>query len=451
MTASPIIFSTTTPVRTPINMQSESLSEDLRESNLSLPLEGPLFDSLLSLQLQPDSINWEYGYGNLNRDAIPETFQPILKRVINIDDDHVVLEEIQIFTQARGLKLQCVELYCFDNTLGLLKVDFVLSENSMDSTVLQRLELETIDQAFSGIAERIYQHVIYPNFSDFSHPISEPLINCNGVVHGKDPIYSDLNFTKKYNPKHLLWTGRCLQIDKSSFDDNDKAEFIKWANCSGKAFFNVGESQMFIGSGNYLIFSDDLDAMAKDIFRATAISQIYSAFMTIYDGVFKSTLRDLIKLEQKKGFKAKQTDRLLTQTGRRLELLNFLKLDFAEAIHSTQGYRKTLVDHFISGWQINALEATTSQRADFIRSRLQRITEERKIAQNRTIEMILVSIGGVAVIDFSLNMSGNANKLKDDNIWGLVDLFRWLTPDVSLWSACALVTMATLYVYYGKK
>ncbi|MCG6201083.1 hypothetical protein [Psychromonas antarctica] len=451
MAASPLVFSTTTPVRTPINMQSESLSEDLKQAKLSLPLTGKSFDLLLSQQLLPDSLNWKYGYGNLDRDAIPETFQPILKRVVNLDDDHAVMEDIIKFTDKRGLKLQCAELYCFDNTLGLLRIDFALSSDTLDSTALQRLDLSTIDQAFSVIAESIYQHVIYPNFLDALHPISSDLLGSAGRVQCKDPIYSDLDFKLRYNPEHLLWTGRCLQVCSSSLSENAKNQFMTWANCAEKVFFNTGAFQMFIGSGNYLVFSDNIDTVAKDVFRATAIAQIYSAFMTIYGGVFKSTLRDLLKLEQKKGFKARMTDSLLTQTARRLELLNFLKLDFAEATRSIQGNRKELVDNFIASWQINELEKTTCERANFIRSRLERITEERKISQNRTIEMILVSIGGVAVIDFALNMSGNAAKLKNDNILGLVDLFRWLSPDVSLWSACALVVMATVYVYHGKK
>ena len=443
-----LLFSTITPVRTPLNISSETLSSDLKRGGHSLPLIGKEFDGLFSQHLIAEGIDWENGYGDLNRDALPETFQPILKRRIEIESGDKAPSYLREFKRANGLKLTCAEFYLYDNTIGLIRLDFTLNVAQDESDRLSQLASTQTDTELSMIAQAIYQQFIFPDLARHTNLLAGNLLTNEQTACNQESLFGKLEFVDECRDELLLWTGRCLIVEKEHINPIQRDKLLQWANCTEEDLFNAGDETIYIGSGNCLMLTKDIESASQSYFRAASLCQIYYAFMTLYDGVFKESLRELLSLEKLRRKGTRKSDALLTQTGRRLELLTFLKLEFAEVLRGVQGKRKILVDHFVSGWQMNELEGATSQRADFIRERLERVSEERRAAQSRTIEMILAAIGGIAVIDFALSISDTADSIRADAVPGLVDLFRWIPPDVSLLLATGFVAALALYVYY---
>jgi len=449
---STFVLSTITPVRTPVNVSSETLAFDLKANNLTLPLRGQPFDGAFSHQFKVDDIEWRDGYVDLNHDAIPPTFRPLLKRRIPIEDRDKSFADLKQLKADTGLVILRAELYFFDSTVGLMRLDFGL-ENEQASVDLTTIATSQTDKLVTRIACVVYEKIVCPELArNGDLPLDDWI---RGQKTGRRSIepFAPPKFTSGYNSDWVFWTGRCLIVEHSSVTPEQKKQLLSWASCLQEELFKNGDDNVFIGSGNCLVLSanDEPEEVATTFFRAAALCQIYYAFLKMYEDTFCSALHRMADTEKVRLKDWRKLKALISETGRQLELLTFLKLEFQAVVRGVQGKRKALVEHFVSSWKMPELEGAALERAGFIRERLVRIREERRSAQARAIELMLSLIGGIAVIDLALSLTEASKDLPDDSIPGILDLFALVPADTSLYVALIIVIAFAAYTYFAKK
>lgn len=450
----PMRICTITPVRSPMNLNSEEAACYFANSGQTLPLCTDPFNSLFTDAFNESFLDWLNGYGTIHNDLLPEFFQPLLKRSFKLDTNQPVSTLLDAFCQPKKLQTACAELYIFDDSIAILRLDFIplILENSEHN--LPDLDLRSFDLDVTNLVQNIYVEIIYKSFQKDMDKIK----NITGKsFHCNDPdnfqIFTDVNFKNPLsNPNsHVLWTGRYIVTNDNLIDTELKLQLFDWVAFSENDLFKAGNMRGVVGSGNSLVFSNDIDQSAQDWFRVYAISQLYYAILYIYGTMLKQITSDLLTLKKSKKYRPSKTNDLLESITKKLDHLVFVNLEFEDVKNGVQSVRKTILDQVTKAWRISELKDSIGQKSRFIRERLERIAESRKEKLNRSIEMMLTAIGGIALINIVLSLSSSPGNIRTDSIPGLIDLFSWIPPDLSLWGSAIFVAMMSWFVYRGRK
>ena len=136
---------------------------------------------------------------------------------------------------------------------------------------------------------------------------------------------------------------------------------------------------------------------------------------------------------------------------RTLDHLEFTRLEFNDALVGVQAGRSRVVEITCEAWKLRDLIESALERTALIRSKISRLLEARKTELNRSVELILSGIGGVALIDLFISLTTASRELGEDNIPGLLDAFLWLQPDGSIALSTVLLLAISTYIYQAKR
>ncbi len=446
-----ILISTLSPIRSPLSVTSEYMAYSQQTHDLTFPLQGKNWDHLFVKDgIFVRELNWDNGYGTIDNDILPPFFQPLFKRCFEKLLRQICPCELDQLTKQFGFSLSRAELYIFDDTIALMRIDF--SFDKPDDTCLMAQILSDMDLALSQFAKDAYCKVIFDLFRENIDSIVK--INNTAVRFtnpNKFPIFSDLNFSKMTVPSDelVLWTGRTLIVNEQNLSSQERRSLLDWAKCDEDNLQTFAQHAVYIGSGNALTFSNDSASICHHLLRALTVCQFYYAVQHTFGGILKSTLLDLSRLEDKSNISRATT--LLHKMTKRLDHLDFIQLEFEDVKRGMQAERAFFLQHAITNWRIEELEQNALKRASLIRSRVERVKEKHQTKISRSIEMILAAIGGISIIDFVLSLSSNAENIRNDNIPGMIDFFGWLQPDITLWIASFIVIAIAFIVYHGKR
>lgn len=449
-------ISTITPIRAPINLASEDLAGFDFETKAPLPLSGEPFDQLFADFGGPAPLDWTYGYGSLANDQCPRFFRPLLKRKLTFGTQQNLKQKVEEFCAKWSLQLVCAEVYIFDDTLGLLRLDF---ERPQGQTMLdwatdeQRAEF---DAETSRLAEFIYHRTLYPGF--VSGVAQLDAVDSDQIKIRKQndfDIFNDVRFcaSQPENERYVLWTGRTLFVDPAQLDSATENTLRDWGACPEGTTRDVGLGNAHIGSGNNLVYTSlPLEDAAREWFRGQSICQYYNAILFTYNLILKRILLQIGALEKKGLKKSRRANHLLGSMTKRLDHLNFASLEFGECRRGAQHHRRRIIDQTLEAWELEDVANSALEMAEFARQRLERLQQKRMAQQSRSIELILTAIGGVAVIDLFLSLSEMTWRegLHNDGVPGLLDAFSTLSPDGWISVALIIVIMVTLSVYRGR-
>jgi hypothetical protein len=397
---------------------------------------------------------WKNGYGTLARDNLPSFFQPFGCYRVKMDGKGYSGNVSSLLGKYSG-KVETCCLYLYDDTVALLQTDVVFEGNA--STLGALLESRALDDALSECAKVIYKEVIYPEFRRYARRYERKGERALSASFNRlrDPsklkIFRDVAFNLDSPPlSYVLWTGRYI-VASPEIVNNGFGDFLcRWVSYTGPKE-NLLEERQMVGSGNILVLSNEPDLAEEDWFRGLSVCQLYNAILSIYGGILKSSYSMLDEYVDSPNRKTRELNTLMRDITRSLDHLEFTRLEFKEALAGVQGERSKVVAAACDAWSLPELIASALERTDLIRSKITRLLEARKTALNRSVELILTGIGGVALIDLFISLTTASRDLEADDIPGLLDAFLWLQPDGSIALSSALLIVISVYIYQAKR
>lgn len=446
---------TLSPVRSPISADSERRAADVLKQK-SAPETTPRDSGkLLTESASMESFQWPWanGYGTLEHDNLPAFFQPFACYSIRTQDVALPTDVNRLLIDNGGSIERCC-LYLYDDTVALLQLDVTLQAS--EAQLCDLLRGHSLDGALSTLAKLIYEKTIYPAFhkyaSEFGKRKRSGSTNSSGYL--RDPkkltVFRDVSFVSEEPPEsYVLWTGRYVLAPPDALDGPMGASLRIWASYSGSQEALLEERQ-FVGSGNILAVADDVESQANNWLRGLSICQLYNAILSIYGGILKSSYSELNDYASSRR-RSKELYRLMSDITKTLDHLEFTRLEFNEAIIGVQAERANVVRAAYRAWNLDELIKGSLERTSLIRSKISRLLEARKTELNRSVELILAGIGGVAVIDLFISLTTASRSLDQDDIPGVLDVFEWLQPDGSIALSTTILILISVYIYLAKR
>lgn len=449
-------IATLSPVRTPISSNSEQrAAHALKEETggLGIPPSESLLGASDTLKAFPWP--WANGYGTLDHDNLPEFFQPFECYTVDTSACSDASESMAQLTKAWSGTVDCCQLYLYDDTIALLQLDISLPSNL--PAIHQALLSGELDKTLSNLASDIYNLCLYPLFHEYclnfrSRFGSRQQQNEHQL---RDPnqlqVFKDVTFDRQHAPpSHVLWTGRYAAIAPSVLTTSLGEALHEWASFPGTRE-QLGEKGHYVGSGNILITGGSSAAVRDDWLRGLSLCQFYNAILFIYGSILKSSYSQLTDLLGARRTRNRELNRLMKDVTLSLDHLEFTRLEFNEARVGVQGERARIVEDTCAAWKLDNLIASALERTDLIRSRIARLLDARKSRVDKTVELILAGIGGVALVDLFISLTTAARDLREDDIPGLLDAFLWLPPDGSIGLSSLLLILVFAYIYLAKR
>lgn len=446
---------TLSPVRSPISADSERRAADVLRQK-SAP-EAALYDSgkLLAESPSVESFQWPWanGYGTLEHDNLPAFFQPFACYSIRTQDVSLPPDVSKLLIDNDGSIERCC-LYLYDDTVALLQLEVTFQASEVQLCDL--LRGRNLDGALSTLAKLIYEKAIYPAFHTYASEYgkNKPAGSTDSSGYLRDPkkltVFRDVSFVSEEPPEsYVLWTGRYVLAQPDTLNGPVGDSLRIWASYAGSNEELLRERQ-FVGSGNILAVADDVEPQADNWLRGLSICQLYNAILSIYGGILKSSYSELNDYASSRR-RSKELYRLMSDITRTLDHLEFTRLEFNEAIIGVQAERANVVRAAYRAWNLEELINSAVERTSLIRSKISRLLEARKTELNRSVELILAGIGGVAVIDLFISLTTASRSLDQDDIPGVLDVFEWLQPDGSIALSTTILVLISVYIYIAKR
>ncbi|KAA1176083.1 hypothetical protein FWJ25_02830 [Marinobacter salinexigens] len=441
-------------MRSPISADSERRAAD------ALKQMSAAGDTASSLRLLAESATlksfqwpWASGYGTLEHDNLPALFLPFDCYSIHTEGVSLPDDIRQLLANHGGLIERCC-LYLYDDTVALLQLDVAFQASA--TQLCDLLNGHSLDGALSALAKQVYQKAIYPAFHNYAREFAKSASRgaSGSVDYLRDPkkltVFKDVSFDSEEPPEsYVLWTGRYVVTQPDTLDGPLGDSLQAWASYTGSRDTLLEERQ-FVGSGNILALAEDVESQSENWLRGLSICQLYNAILSIYGGILKSSYSELNDYASSRR-RSKDLHKLMQDITRTLDHLEFTRLEFNEAVIGVQAERVNVVRAAYSAWNLEELIQGSLERTSLIRSKISRLLEARKAQLDRSVELILAGIGGVAVIDLFISLTTASRSLRRDDIPGVLDVFEWLQPDGSIALSTTILVLISVYIYLAKR
>ncbi|RBW49972.1 hypothetical protein [Marinobacter sp. F3R11] len=450
-----IRIATLSPVRSPISANSEQRAATALDSTLSGASESnipllPATDALCSFEWP-----WTNGYGTLAHDSLPKFFQPFDCYDINTSDLPDQSENLGRITKDWSGEIEACQLFLYDDTIALLRLDVLIRVD--DPTLDDLIASGSLDRTLSDGTGDIYRTLIYPSFQVYCKEFPRRFGKNKSTPEQelRDPnqltVFKDVRFDSNTAPdNHVLWTGRCIVISPDELSHPIGEKLRHWVSYSG-SIEDLSHQRHYVGSGNILVVDEEPEANRQDWFRGLSICQYYNAILFIYGSILKSSYSQLTDMLGARRTRNSELNRLMGDITLSLDHLEFTRLEFNEARVGVQGDRTDIVEDTCAAWKLDKLITGTLERTDLIRSRIARLLDARKSRVDKTVELILAGIGGVALVELFISLTTTARSLPIDDFPGILDIFLWLPPNGAIALSSLLLLMIFIYIYLAKR
>eukprot|EP00003_Mantamonas_plastica_P021623 TRINITY_DN352_c0_g3_i1.p1 TRINITY_DN352_c0_g3~~TRINITY_DN352_c0_g3_i1.p1 ORF type:complete len:424 (+),score=30.00 TRINITY_DN352_c0_g3_i1:1771-3042(+) len=396
---------------------------------------------------------WASGYGTLEHDNLPALFLPFGCYSIGTEGISLPADISALLTDHGGSIEHC-NLYLYDDTVALLQLDVAFQTS--ETQLCDLLTDHSLDGALSALAKLVYEQAVYPAFHKYASEFGKARRKeaAGYVEYLRDPkkltVFKDVSFDSEEPPEpYVLWTGRYVVAQPEALDGPLGDSLQAWASYTGPRDTLLEERQ-FVGSGNILALAEDAESQSANWLRGLSICQLYNAILSIYGGILKSSYSELNDYASSRR-RSKDLHKLMQDITRTLDHLEFTRLEFNEAVIGVQAERVNVVRATYSAWNLEELIQGSLERTSLIRSKISRLLEARKAQLDRSVELILAGIGGVAVIDLFISLTTASRSLRRDDIPGVLDVFEWLQPDGSIALSTTILVLISVYIYLAKR
>lgn len=423
-------FLTIAPVRSPINLFSESAPDVHALMQLIAASNG------VSEMARVENIEWQFGYGSLEHDALSPLFRPIIRIVCNEKLIHQCHQAFSVNNISTDITISDLELRVYDDTVSIMIVDWDCQKSLSD--VLQDPEADHHEQdaRFTELTQLVAE-VVNENIWQ---PILA-LLSGHAQACWRDP--SKFTIFSDYNNKQgqLLWVSRVYIASGTHQNDRELIHSLNiWCGADPSAAIENSTQVFHVGSGNAYCLLKSEELVYDDILRSLCFMQFYCSVLWLYREQFAG---DLVLVSEEYEAKSRNILKLVQQ---RLDHLDFFALEYSHSCFGTQGNRRQLIAHIAASWKTEQQFQMIQDWAAVLRARIERHLEAERRFQNRMIQGVLGVIGGLSLLDVALSIKAMSNQ-ESDNIYGVLDLFSLISADGIIFAAIALALIIGFLVY----
>ena len=438
-----MIISNISPFRAPVNLNSEKVSRIADSDPLRLTMNVTGLKQFFGDEFVSYIDDYDSGYTSISSDLIPPFFRNVISYRFEGKDDGFLGKAIGNFASSWHCKKVDLSIHLYDDTISLLKIDLHYPHGADDDFLA--MDLEKFDAEVTAFSKYIYKEHILKRMNAVQN-IKKLSVNNKMIMrYNKYLVFNDVNFGESNTGNEiLLWTGRFIFVDDTDFSNEDlRDKLLNWARCALSDLQSDRTSRFFIGSGNSLVVcaQDCVDSWIKVL----KICQFYYAILFVFKIILKKSYFGLQK-ENFRSVRRKERSRLLDVVDKRINHLRFIRLEFLDLKRGLQAERRKIIDYVCDSWKLEDLESGTFEREELISGRVSKIFMDLDKKNSRAIKLILSSIGVVSIVDIVLNFISTSENVFEDKYTGLLDLFKWSPPDVSIYVSVAIVALVFLFI-----
>lgn len=437
-------FTFVAPFRTKINFNSIGLAENPSQlaSTIARVMDFYCSDptpgvDIKSIWFQPES--GQLHYASLNEDFLPSTVLPIYE--LNFKscfvDENINAHHLPALLDVSSVGGCRVEY--FDNTIAVLYVDVMFSESQSEADVFSALDKWSTD-----FCARLIDMV-----GPIEDKIFSLLVDCDHRS-GKRISLAQSEFNVFFDFKDedllvdglgkMLWVTRVCHVPI----DYEKAEILeKWTQKLSINSLREGVAgvKVFLSVGNNVIWGDLAGRDRVALFRSLSVA-LY--FYVIYSVVNRNLRYLYIGVSNDKKNKINHFKKINQIRG----YVDYIQGEMADVLMGLQGERKFLFVRFLDVWQFDFLKNSVNERKQSLSEQGDAFFREKQSRYARIVETILSAIGGVAILDFFVNLYwfSSEDEASEDRVVGLVDFASWAPLDVTLYVVIALLSIVLFLV-----
>jgi hypothetical protein len=380
----------------------------------------------------------ELHYSQLTEDSAPLSATPLFRIKFNerIIDNLVKVNNNSEVVKIRGV-VECILEY-YDNTIGLLYCVLDIELPGTDAQSLRVIDLWTV-----GYCGSVVDYAYHAELAlyDSLHSLSSKYSRLGLVLRpGKDLIFLAPSgpVRRRIPAQHkLLWVTRILS-NHDSLVTKEMIEYWTQQQDPEDKAIRFDNTQLSFFVGNSIFIGAPPVAAYKTIKTALSICAYYYALYDICNRNLRGIRLDLAKHSFRRRLPVKRLNHIRSQ-------LEFLENEQIDAVLGLQGSRKLIASKILEVWEYKLLVDTVERKLRGVGRLVDYSLQEQQSHYTKLVEAILAAIGGVSLLDFSLNLLTFArNKgLSADNVNGLIDVAQSLPPDGLLYAT--LIILLTIF------
>ena len=366
----------------------------------------------------------DMGYVSTDSDLLSPMFTPLVK--LEVDHESPAFQHAFSTLKEIGLKLQGLNLRLYQT--GIATLQAILAPASQEQLTLcwQKVENRDIEQRLSLILQAA----------------GGVMINLLNTTFDTLSKRCKLLTSELTDNDAVLWTGRCYITRVPESAEEAKQAFSIIHECPPSNYEN---DEAFFRSGNCLFLNNDI-SLSLDNRRVLFLLQHYNAMLYAYQQSMSNAYHQLQSLKALSSGRRRKALEKLIQRMVSIRTLEYIRLEFCDSLRGLQGSRKPLANALIDAWEINAVEESLLDRAAYINNAITSYENQLNRAINKSIEVILMLIGGISLVDITNNFVAASQSVKHDSTWGIYDIFSLMSSENTVNLALiAVLLMALLF------
>lgn len=368
----------------------------------------------------------DMGYISTDSDLLSPMFTPLVK--LKLNHKSPAFEQPFLGLEKVGLQLIELNLRLYQTGVATLQANFAPQAEGQLSLCWQKIKNRDIEQALSVILQSAGQVIInllnttLDSLKKQCRLLTSELTDCDSV----------------------LWTGRCYitRVPESDVEASDTFSIIH--ECPPNSYEN---NDAYFRSGNCLFLSNDM-SLSLDNRRILFLLQHYNALLYSYQQSMSDAYHQLQLLKALSSSKRRKALEKLIRRMVSIKNLSYVRLEFSDSLRGLQGGRKPLAQELICAWEINEIEESLLDRATYINNAITSYENQLNRAINKSIEIILMLIGGISLVDITNNFVSAAQSVKHDTTWGIYDIFSLMSSENTV--NLALIAVLLLALLFAK-
>ena len=374
-------------------------------------------------------------YRSIDEDALPSCVLPLFS--VEWSRDQIDIIPIEGPPGVGVRKLESATLSYFDHTIGILELRL-----RMEGVINKKVFAESLDHWSFALATKWIER---------SNAVSDAIEQgLEGLVLPKHsffaPIeiadaYFDRHSTNQTNPQRdLLWVSRALILEAPPSD-------IEWLRYWTQDQLDeadrvqIGDFNAALRVGNSVIFGPWNEVGDSAFTRALLLCNRFYAIAHVLSTNQRLTHARFLSEE----IDPEYAGVLTTSIRSRLDLLQH---EYEDTMLGVQGLRRVTMRTYMQAWGFENLIKTIERRIASVDVLVHAALQRRNLRYTRLVEAALTMIGGLALLDFAVNLLNFSRTpgLALDTLPGLVDIAQVISEDALLYSLLAVI----LYLVYGK-
>lgn len=345
------------------------------------------------------------------------------------------------------IQIKEIEVSVFDNTVAIIKADTVFSLESSQDFIKNPAEFnQFLSDYTSHIIEHIHVLIVTPFLKNlikgsgskekWSHNVSV-IRTANEFV-----VFDDLA-KQKYpeldtDKTAMLWVHRVLDISTV-----EKGFEQRFKMLSKNASLEKGQSFCTVWGGSFI----DGEKCKSEFYETLLILEYFYSLLDMYSRSQRRLLRDISQ------------PRAVGSLSIVSEKYDRLENAISELINETADYYNSLldvsVDIFDSIWnsfRAPKLMQNLEARSVMLKARIERISQVKQRRQIMFINFVLISFGGLQIINLALNLFWYAKVSPADDFYGVIDVMQLISPDLTFNVGFSLIILtACIWAYFVRR